>query len=258
MPVSRGPVSIIGRMWQKRLPLGALSLALGLATAACSREVESSMRADTTVASPSSRLEAAVQADDPHALRAALAAGADPNTTTAGGRPLLVQALVSNSRGSFERLLQAGADAARPDAGGQCAMHWAAMNESPWWLQTLLAHHADPNVPNARTQDRPLMDAMLSHRDGHLALLLQAGADPNARDSEGATALHVAASTKRARYSLQLLQAGADPLAQDSFGKTFQAYQWLGREDLLLPQARQEREAVRQWLKDHHIAVQAH
>lgn len=214
------------------------------------------MTSDTGPGASSSKAVAAVQADDTAALQAALRAGVDANAAAGQGHPLLVVAIASDSRASFELLLRAGADPSRPDAGGQSAVHWAAMNQSPWWLKTLLAHRADPNVPNARTQARPLMDAMLSHRDENLALLLQAGADPNARDSEGSTALHVAASTKRAGYSLQLLKAGADPTAQDNFGKTFQAYQWLGREALLPAERQQEREAVRQWLEAHRIAVQ--
>jgi ankyrin repeat protein len=216
--------------------------------------VESSMTSDTGLGS--SKAVAAVQADDTAALQAALRTGTDPNAVAEKGHPLLVVAIAAGSRASFELLLRSGADASRPDANGQSAVHWAAMNESPWWLQTLLSHRADPNVPNTRTQARPLMDAMLSHRDENLALLLKAGADPDARDSEGSTALHVAASTKRAGYTLQLLQAGADPMAQDSFGKTFQAYQWLGNEGQLPAQRQQEREAVRQWLKAHSVAVQ--
>ncbi len=203
----------------------------------------------------SSKAVAAVVADDATGLGAALAAGADANALDAQGRPLLVAAIVAGSRASFELLLQRGADAGRPDAGGQCAMHWAAMNESSWWLQALLAARADPNVPNTRTQARPLMDAILSHRGENLALLLAAGADPNARDSEGSTALHVAARTKRAGYSLQLLRAGADPMAQDHFGKTFQTYQWMGREPRMLPERQQEREAVRAWLRQHQVPV---
>lgn len=214
------------------------------------------MTSDTGLSSSSSKAVSAVQADDGPALQAALRAGTDPNAQAEHGHPLLVVAITAGSRAAFEVLLRAGADPGRPDANGQSAVHWAAMNESPWWLQTLLANRADPNVPNARTRARPLMDAMLSHRDENLALLLKAGADPNARDSEGSTALHIAASTKRAGYSLQLLQAGADPMAQDNFGKTFQAYQWLGNEAQLPAERRQERAAVREWLKAHQVAVQ--
>jgi ankyrin repeat protein len=228
--------------------------ALLLSVMAYGCNVESSMAGELGLGS--SKAVAAVQDDDAAALQAALRGGADPNAVAEHGRPLLVLAIVSGSQAAFEILLKAGADASRPDAGGQTAVHWAAMNESPWWLQTLLSHRADPNVPNARTQARPLMDAMLSHRDENLALLLEAGADPNARNSEGSTALHIAAGTKRAGYTLKLLQAGADPMAQDSFGKTFQAYQWLGHESQLPVQRQQEREAVRQWLKAHRIAVQ--
>jgi ankyrin repeat protein len=239
-------------MWRTLVTMAALTLGV----AACGRGVESSMTSDTGLSSSSSKAVAAVKADDGTALQSALRAGTDPNVQAEQGHPLLVVAIASGSRAAFELLLRSGADPGRPDANGQSAVHWAAMNESPWWLQTLLSHRADPNVPNARTQARPLMDAMLSHRDENLALLLKAGADPNARDSEGSTALHVAASTKRAGYSLQLLQAGADPMAQDNFGKTFQAYQWLGNEAQLPAERRQERTAVREWLKERQIAVQ--
>ncbi len=231
-----------------------MTVALTFSAMACGRDIESNMTSDTVRSS--SKAIAAVQANDTSALQGALRTGTDPNALAEQGHSLLVVAIASGSRASFELLLGAGADVGRPDASGQTALHWAAMNESPWWLQTLLSHRADPNLPNTRTHATPLMDAMRSHRDENVALLLKAGADPNARDREGSTALHVAASTKRASYTLQLLQAGADPMAQDGFGKTFQAYQWLGHEAQLPVQRRQDREAVRQWLKAHQIAVQ--
>ena len=50
-------------------------------------------------------------------------------------------------------------------------------------------------------------------------LLSEAGADPNAVNSEGATALHAAASNGRMDAVLALANAGADPEARDSSGE---------------------------------------
>ena len=52
-----------------------------------------------------------------------------------------------------------------------------------------------------------------------LKALLAAGADPNARDAEGATPLHMAAYTSRTENAVILLQAGADPLLKTHIGR---------------------------------------
>ena len=43
--------------------------------------------------------------------------------------------------------------------------------------------------------------------------------DPNARDAEGATPLHMAAYTQNAKHSQLLLEAGADPYAKTNAGR---------------------------------------
>ncbi|MGV0977064.1 MAG: ankyrin repeat domain-containing protein, partial [Azonexus sp.] len=46
-----------------------------------------------------------------------------------------------------------------------------------------------------------------------------AGANPNARDNDGATPLHMAAYSSRPANTQLLLEAGADPLAKTDNGR---------------------------------------
>ena len=46
-----------------------------------------------------------------------------------------------------------------------------------------------------------------------------AGADPNARDGDGATPLHIAAYVQNAKHAQLLLEAGADPHARTNAGR---------------------------------------
>jgi ankyrin repeat protein len=54
---------------------------------------------------------------------------------------------------------------------------------------------------------------------GPLTALLAAGANPNARDGEGRTALHMAAFATRTANAKLLLRAGGDPNAKTDAGR---------------------------------------
>jgi ankyrin repeat protein len=120
-------------------------------------------------------------------VEAAIAKGANPNSTDADGRPCLTLAVRNNDVGVMEVLLAHGADANARDR----AMQW-----------TPLMHAA-------------FMAARDASAEKAIGLLLAKGADPNA-DKDGTTALQIAvnntdANAKQATVIEMLLKAGAKP-----------------------------------------------
>ena len=65
-----------------------------------------------------------------------------------------------------------------------------------------------------------MADAAMRRDSGELQRLLKAGADVNAAQSDGATALHWAAYHGDATLAEQLLKAGANPAAANRNGST--------------------------------------
>jgi hypothetical protein len=72
--------------------------------------------------------------------------------------------------------------------------------------------------------ESPLHEAVWSGDVERVARLLDAGADPNGRTTEGSTPLMVAAQLDRATLAAALLDAGADVNAQDKRGATALMY----------------------------------
>lgn len=65
----------------------------------------------------------------------------------------------------------------------------------------------------------PLHLAAANADPGALKALIDAGANPNARDHDGMTPLHVAAYSQNAAHAQLLLEAGADPHALTASGR---------------------------------------
>lgn len=187
-------------------------------------------------------------ADGDLAAIAALATPARLAATGQDGVTLLEWAIWNRQPEALAALLQAGADPAAAGMDGETVAHLAASVDDPRYLQVLIDHAAPVDQPGARAGRTPLFAAVQSRRVAQLELLLAAGADLQRADSMGDTPLHLAAQVNDAATALRLLQHGADPGARNRRGAVFSDALLAGSDSRLSPQARNDRQAVRQWL----------
>ncbi|MBC8133417.1 MAG: ankyrin repeat domain-containing protein [Deltaproteobacteria bacterium] len=84
----------------------------------------------------------------------------------------------------------------------------------------LLAAGADPDARDTEDGRTPLFSAVLGGSLGLVGLLLEAGADINARDHQGFSALHFAAQEDLPEMARLLIAKGADVNALDEDGSS--------------------------------------
>jgi hypothetical protein len=157
----------------------------------------------------------------------------------------LLKAIVDDDRPRVDALLRADSELATRLVGeaklfksqifhwiyvGDTALHLAAAGYRVEVVKRLLAAGADPNSARNHRQGAPLHYASDGFIDGPewnadrqvktIRCLLDAGADINARDKNGASPLHRAVRTRCAAAVKCLLKAGAVPTMKNKPGYT--------------------------------------
>jgi ankyrin repeat protein len=107
----------------------------------------------------------------------------------------------------------------RRSSDGFTALHYACFFGGPDVTRLLLAHGASPNAPAENASHvRPLHSAAAARDAGSARLLLEAGADPDASQAGGFTALQAAAHHDDEAVAALLLRHGADPALRNDQG----------------------------------------
>ena len=144
--------------------------------------------------------------------------GVDVNEKGVGGwTPLIIAASLNRLEG-VQLLLDNGADV---DIGGfdhRTALHWASERGHEKVVQLLVKHQAGVNL-GAHTWTAGLLAAQGGHV-GVLHILIENGANVNAKDYHGRTALHWAVKHDSGTMLQTLADNGADLNTTDRWGRT--------------------------------------
>ena len=167
-----------------------------------------------------------------------LSAGASANTIVSKGQTVLMTAARTGNPAAVRVLLEHGADVnARESQLGETALMWAASDNQAEVVTLLAGRGADVNARSSTIQfpkDRFGLEGVLTilphgnwtplmyaARDGGVdaaRALARAGADVNATDPDGTTAMILAIMNAHYDTANAILEAGADPNITDKAG----------------------------------------
>lgn len=196
----------------------------------------------------------AIEAGETGRVEQLLADGADADAGE--GRMTMAKWAVAMGRlDSLTLLLAAGADPDGTGDGGRPLLFEAVRTRDPDYVTTVLGAGADPGIRHPVAKTYVLHEACSFPERSVLESLIPRVPDLNATDAEGGTALHVCGVTNQGALVLLLLDAGADPLATDNSGRTFQDGYFTWEKRLLNERAAAERASVVAWLEARGIPV---
>jgi ankyrin repeat protein len=173
--------------------------------------------------------------------RLLLNAKANPKTTLPHGETALMAAARTGRPETIQLLIDAGSDPnARETSQGETALMWAAAENHPEAIRTLIKGGADPNLHGKELELAPMkwmqvgmVDTLLprggftaamyaARQNAHEAAraLAENGANLNAQDPDGATALQLAIINQHYDMAALLIEKGANPNVADNTGMT--------------------------------------
>ena len=173
-------------------------------------------------------LSQAIGDDQAPKVRALLAQGANPNALVGdedSSRSMLRKAIALGHHDSVTALLEGRADVQRPSGYGEPPLHLAAKMSEPELCELLIMFGAQVNAPD-RYGHTALNVVGRSARNNHIdcarttQTLLRLGADASLRAKSGETALHLAVHEQRMKCVQQLIDAGCPLDLPDSEGAT--------------------------------------
>uniref|UniRef100_UPI0004669EC6 ankyrin repeat domain-containing protein n=1 Tax=Luteimonas huabeiensis TaxID=1244513 RepID=UPI0004669EC6 len=145
-----------------------------------------------------------------------------------GGMPLLAWPIYAGSPEGLRAMLENGADPnvkkayETRDRGTRFhanAMVWAAEQEDPTYLELLLDHGGDPDTRNPNNEALLFHAFIKQNQWRNVQLLVERGADVNAKVSPGGTIIGTYASRGGFMMVHWLLEHGADPALEYVYGK---------------------------------------
>lgn len=135
----------------------------------------------------------------------------------------IFEAAAGGDAASLRKCLSAEPELAQSFAGdGWSPLHLAAAFGTPEAVRILLENGAPVDAVSKNPQtNQPLHAALaLGRNPESVSLLLNAGADPNARQTAGFTPIFSAAAANRRDLIEILIARGADPAIPNDFGQT--------------------------------------
>lgn len=131
-------------------------------------------------------------------------------------KPALVAYVLANDPIRIRELLATGIDADAQQLAGHSAVYWACTIPSNYPLELLLKHGAKAD-PREEADDSPLLRVCHDCDLTKMRMLLDAGANPNAKVSGHPILTHLA-SAGHPNLTATLLELGADAHAQNIHG----------------------------------------